>query len=187
MNIYKIKNKLNSRSDIAIQANRLSMSKRSQSEVIGTVLLILVVIVAVVVLIGFIMPFVKNQFSGAECFEVTDKVSIRDKPEYTCYDTDIKRVFVQVHVGDTQDKINGFAIELGGAASKTYEITNKDSIADVVMYNGSVVIRIPGRNEDRTYNISISSRPDSINLYPILKSGKTCDSSSVIDSVPYCS
>ncbi|MEN9625911.1 MAG: hypothetical protein RL557_239, partial [archaeon] len=65
----------------------LSWNARAQSEVITTVLLVLLGIVAVIIIISFVIPFIRNQIAGSDCFEVNGKVSISNNYKYTCYDT----------------------------------------------------------------------------------------------------
>jgi len=165
----------------------LPLSKKSQSEVITTVLLILLVLASIVIVMNFVVPFVKNQLSGSDCFNVADKIQITNNDMYTCYNSSSKELNVQVHIGDVVDKIEGFSISLGGAASSIYTVKNGTNVNNVIMYGGSNLIVMPGKNEERTYVIrSVPSRPDSIRVYPILNDGKSCDSVETINEVTMC-
>lgn len=165
-------------------------SKRSQSEVITTVLLILLVITSVVILMNFVIPFVKNQLSGSDCFNVVDKIEITNNDMYTCYNSSLNsnELSVQVHIGDIADKISGFTISLGGASSKTYIIKNNTETTDVIMYDRTTTLLVlPEKNEERTYLIrGVSTKPDNIKVYPILINNKVCNSASTINSVSIC-
>jgi len=162
------------------------INKIGQSQVIATVLLILLVVVSAFIIMGFVTPFIKNQLSSTDCIKVADKIQIKNSLDYTCYDSVSSEMNVQVYMGDSEDLINGFkiSVEFGGS-SKAVEVSEGSS--EVQMYGGGAV-EIPGKNEERTYIISdISSLPDSVNVYPMLKNGKTCESSDILIEVNECS
>ena len=94
-------------------------------------------------------------------------------------------MLVQIHVGDTGDKLKGFTIELGGASSESFEITNVSRDPRVSMYNSPE--GIPGKNQERTYQInSVTETPNSITVYPILQNGASCDASASLTTVNNC-
>ena len=165
----------------------LSKSKRSQSQVVGTVLLILIVIATITIISAFAIPFVKEQLSNSDCFKLVGKMEIKNNMQYTCYNSTSKEMLVQIHIADIVDKIDGFSIEIGGASTENFEITSDYSSLDVSMYTSGGV-EIPGKNEERTYVIkNIQELPQSINLYAILKNGKTCDEPAYsVNSVENC-
>jgi len=175
----------NSRLHFHIMNKRLLKCKRSQSQIISTVLLILLVIVAAGLIFAFVVPFVKNRLSSGNCLDVIGKVEISSG--YTCYNPSDENMSVQVHIADIQDLIDGFVIELGGASSKSVKIINnsKGFGSDFFMY-GNEGFSFPENNEERTYIIPISNKPDSIKVYPVLKGGKTCDVSDVATEVETC-
>lgn len=166
-------------------------SKRSQSEVVTTVLLILVTIVAVTIITAFAIPFVRNQISKSDCLSVSgdDKIGIVDSIEYTCFNQSTTGsngdMFIQIHIGDVYDKINGFSIELGGATTNNYDIT-KDSSSEGVDSYSSGGVEVPKKNEERTYRIAVTEIPQTVKVYPILANGETCDYSDSLTSVPAC-
>jgi hypothetical protein len=163
-----------------------SFNKHAQSEVVSTVLLILLAIIAITIITAFAVPFVKDQLSKSDCLKVTGKIEIKNNPQYTCYNSSKNQMLVQVHIGDVADKIEGFSVEVGGSTTKSYYITNDFHDADVSMF-GSAGVEIPGENQERTYIIAnIQELPKIINIYPALKNGKTCDSSDSVNSIVNC-
>jgi hypothetical protein len=161
------------------------ISKKSQSEVVTTVLLVLLSIVAVGIVISFVYPLVTNQISKSDCVNVLDQIEITNNQQYTCYNSSAKNLSVQIHAGDLQGKSSGFLISVGsGGGSSNYKINNSGIITNVTIRGGS---NIPGKNEERTYVISsINSKPDYVNVYLILNNGNTCDSSSSYNSFVSC-
>lgn len=164
------------------------MIKKSQSEVVTSVLLILIVIAAASIIIGFVIPFVRNQISDSDCFKVIDQIKITENTDYNCYENN--NMSLQIHMGDAVDLINGFIIEVGGASTKAFEVTNgtDGSSNKIYMYGGSSTIILPKKNEEKTYILAdLDAKPEIIRLYPILNSGKTCSSpSSVLNSIETC-
>jgi flagellin-like protein len=164
--------------------------EKAQSQVVTAVLLILIVISLAFIIMNFIIPFVKNQLSGSECFEVAGKIDISNNPRYTCFEdisgpnNDI--INVQIHIDDISDSIEGIKIELGGASSKTFKIKSGSADSGVKMFEVTDPIELPGNNEERTYKITKEGIPDYIKVYPILLGGKTCEASDVLEKIPLC-
>lgn len=175
----------NSRSDIAITNKRYSMSKRSQSQIVSTVLLILLVIAAAVIIFGFVIPFVKDKLASGDCLDVAGKVEISSS-QYTCYDSN-GNMSVQVHILEIADLIDGFAIELGGPSSKTVKIiNNSDDFDSEFFMHDNAEFSLPKSNEERTYIIPFSEKPTLIRVYPILKGGKVCGISDSVIEIDDC-
>lgn len=169
---------------------KMYMKKRGnckgQSQIITTVLLILIGVIAAGVIMTFIIPFIQEKLSSGDCLDVVNKIEIRSG--YTCYDgtAGSEKVNVQVHILDISDLITGFKIEFGGTSSKIIEIINGTaSTAEIKMYDDGKIL-IPGNNEARTYNITYDSKPDFIAVYPTLTSGKSCPASDSVVDIKDC-
>jgi flagellin-like protein len=158
--------------------------KKAQSEVIATVLLILIVLITGGIIMSFVVPFVQRQLEGTGCFDVISKVEISRDDRYTCYKDG--EISVQIHIGDVEKELGGFVIELGGAASRSYEISDGLTIEGVKMFGGEKVLSLPGQNEERTYLLTSSDIPDSVSVYPKLASGQTCERSDFLSQVNVC-
>ena len=148
---------------------------KAQSQIVGTVLLILLVIVAAMIIMGFVIPFINKQLSSTGCLDVVDGIQIKNNLDYTCYDSTVPNLRVQIHMGDIVNLTKGFQLSVeSGGSSDVFEISD-NSDTDVSMYDETEV-EVPGKNEERTYVIDgIDSLPESISVYPILNNGDTCD------------
>ena len=165
--------------------SKLSKSN-AQSEVISSVLLILLVIVATMIIFGFVVPFVKDKLNSGNCLDVTGKIEISSG--YTCYNN-TGGMQVQIHVLEISNLIEGVSIELGGASTNNYKIKNGTTITGVRMCNqpeGSLELP-PNDNTERTYVIAAANAPNVIRVYPILKGGKICDASDTATVIEGCS
>ncbi|MDD5193489.1 MAG: hypothetical protein PHF67_02780 [Candidatus Nanoarchaeia archaeon] len=162
---------------------------KGQGEVISTILLILIVVAAVVVISAFAIPFVRNQTSKGDCFSVLgeENLGISDNLQYTCYNASLSgnEMFVQIHVGNIYDKIEGFSIELGGATTQKYDIT-KSAVSDGVTSYTLGPVLVPNASTERTYRISVTEAPQTVRVYPILANGEKCDYSDSLTSIPNC-
>jgi flagellin-like protein len=167
-------------------------SKKSQSQVITTVLLILITISLVVVISSFAISFVKEKLSESDCTDIIGKVEIRNNPQYTCYNEATDKLNIQVHIGDIED-LEGFTISVDAqGSSNSYEIKNNtpetnelNMYTEILNYEDKLLI--PGKNSEKTYTISsITEKPETINIYPILKDGKTCNPSDTYKFIANC-
>lgn len=154
---------------------------RAQSQIVSTVILILITIVAAGLIIGFIIPFVKDKLSGGDCLDIINQVEISSG--YTCYDDSGVDNYtqVQIHIGPVRNLIDGFIVELGGASSKSFKILENDN-SDVSMYNNEN-FSLPNDAEERTYILNIFSKPDYIKVYPVLRGDKYCGEADSVLSI----
>lgn len=167
---------------------QFKMEKKSQSEVVVAVLLITISVLLAVILINVLIPFVNKQLSKGNCFDVLDQISITSNPKYNCYDSSNQVMRVQVHIEENKS-IQGFTIEVGGAATTAYKITDGNTNANIRMYQGSFggPLNSPKRNEEKTYEIKQTTKPDSVRVYPILSGDMVCDSSTTLTTIEPCS
>lgn len=152
------------------------MKRKAQSEVIATVLLILLTIAAVAVISAFLIPFLNKKISEGKCFDYSNKIMILDNPKYTCYDSADGKLLVQTKVGDLDEKseIKSLMIlvqEQG--VTKNFEIIPGTSNPNILMYDGNPV-NLPNKNEARTYNITGISIPTAVHVYPIIPNDIKC-------------
>ena len=167
--------------------NFFPVSNKSQSAVIASVLLILIVMVSAVIIMSFVVPFVRNQLSGADCLDVSGKMQITNNLQYTCYNVSSGKMHLQVHYEDLENITKGFQITIeSGGSSSSHSIIDGETTTNITMLDGIAILEQPGKNEERTYDISVSSKPESISIYPVLLNKKTCDLSDSLISVNNC-
>jgi len=162
-------------------------SKRSQSGVIGAVLLILIVIVTAMVVMSFVVPFVKKQLEGTGGLEVIGKIEITNNLQYTCYNS--TNMSLQIHYGDIENLTQGFQVTINSeGSSKSFDIISGTTADNISMLDGTEKLILPGKNEERTYVLEgIDTIPDSIEIYPILINGDRCEASDSLTSISTCS
>ena len=166
------------------------MNRKAQSQIVGTVLLLLIVIAVGVILMTFVVPFVQERLAGTGCFDVTNQIELLNNPKYTCFNTSASEIKLQVHFGDVDNKtIKGLMIVTGGADSDSFrmedgKIQENEKVKNIGKTYRSL-IEFPGRNTERTFIIK-STYPDNIKIHAILEGDKTCEQSDIIPNLPRC-
>jgi flagellin-like protein len=169
------------------------MKKKAQSEVISTVILILIVITAGSLIAAFVINYVRDHMNNG-CTDIAGKIEIKSNPDYTCYDNVTKQMRIQIHVGDIEEnsiKNIRVLINRGGSTDKTYIINNDTLPADgVSIYNNLNPTKIiPAPGEDITYLLNdTNENPDSITLGITLNKEKEeiCPSIDNFNTVNLC-
>ena len=162
------------------------INKKAQSQIISTVILILIVLISAGIIIGVVIPMIQRNLKETSCLDYIGKITIVNDPELTCYNSSSQEVYVKVRVGDVLDEIEGFSVVLENSNSKSYDITPINPSGDVIMYGGGV-FGLPDKNTFRTYILqNFGEKPDAIRVHPILKGGKTCEESDSMVGIGIC-
>src|SRR3989338_3150837 len=118
---------------IRINTNR--HSKKAVSEVIATVLIILIVITAIAIITPILINFVKSKLSaGQSCFDTLGKLSFDDSGYACSNDTG---TYLTIKMGDSD--IEEMKAVIYKTGSSTPLIIKNGTVADVGMFGGSVV------------------------------------------------
>ena len=172
-----------------LMAYLYKMENRGQSQIVTAVLLILIVIALAVLILNFSTNFVKDRLDGTGCFDAVGQVSFTNSNKYTCFrdtDGDGDHMLLQVHVGEIKDSLGGLLIELGGADTSSLRINDGEATPGVTMFDGTAELKLPGKNEERTYVFARTTSPESVKIYPILSDGQACEASDVLETIVLC-
>lgn len=168
-----------------IMNNQRLQNKKGLSQVIGTLLMVLLTIAAIATVWGVINSFVSTELEGTgACYDVYDKVSLNSL--YTCYNITANQTYVSIEIKDIEVDSILVAVEYGGEASP-FELTNKNvNIPNVFNYPLlTPSVKMPGRESGKTYIVNITGVPLGVTIAPKIN-GKQCDASSTISNVPTC-
>jgi hypothetical protein len=151
------------------------MKKQGISDIISTILIILLTISATFVLSTFVIKFIKDQTGGQKiCYDAKDQLSIDTTSGYTCVNRDISKTYVMIKRGNENVEIKKIIISVrSGGSAKSYTIENGVTLADVSMYNGDNTLVIPGLGASETYNFS-GVTGSSAEIMMVLDNDKTC-------------
>ena len=150
---------------------------------IAVVLLIMITIVAAGIIVGVVVPFVREGLEGSgQCFDVLGDLSFAETP-YNCYDADNDSTGFSVKIDN--EEIAGFRVSLfeaGTGSADSYDIEQGTSGTVFGMLGDDDVggdLEVPKKGGVRTY--VLYGHFERIELFPILESGAKCDMSDSVN------
>lgn len=161
-------------------------NKHLQSEVITTVLLVLVGIAAVVIVGTFVIKMVNNNLKSADCFKTAGQITLN--MDYTYIQGDI--LYVSITRGQTELNISGIKVIFGTSSSTKAEdiidgeesnIANGWAVLDNLGNPVLGLLDIPKKGETRTYAINyvnkgfVSKSVNNVVISPIMQDNVKCD------------
>jgi len=159
------------------------MNNKGISGVVAAVIMIALVMAVGVIVWVVVRNVIQGQLGSVEsCFGIYDKVTLNSL--YTCYDADNDEFLFSINVGDVEvDKVL-VAISSEGSTN-SYELSKTDN-DDLDSYpdSGESVI-VPGKNSGRTYVLDINTKPDYIEIAPVVD-GQQCDATASLSEIDYC-
>jgi len=161
-------------------------SKRSQSEVITTVLLVLIGIVAVGLLSAFVINFVRNNLKSSDCLGLQGEVTINTDEAITFFNLTSNNSYVVIERSQKDFNLSGINVVLeSDKSSKMYKIREgaSDNVCEVVSDTicDNQAITLPGTSNPKvTYMINSStdfknSPVKKVTVVPILKGEVACN------------
>jgi flagellin-like protein len=159
--------------------------KKSQSELITTVLLILISIAAVVLVSSYVMNIIKNNLKNTDCFQTTGQLEIN--MDNTYYKTSDTNFYFSIERGTKEFNLSGIAVSYGNSyTTKTVKIIAGETSTEVYYYDNdgtwkNTLMKIPQAGEKRAYKISSTSAVTKLSIAPIMIKGTTCDKTDEAD------
>lgn len=156
-------------------------SKKTQTEIITTVLLILIGIAAVALVSAFIINLVKNNLKGTECFDAAGQLTI--KQDYSYFNTTSKILYLVVERGNKDFNLTGIAVVYGNEV-ESQKIALMSGKSDSKVLNSSFgkldSIKIPSPGESILFRINTSSSDwdtKIVSVSPLLLQSSGCEKS----------
>jgi flagellin-like protein len=160
-------------------------NKKGMSEIISTVLIILMTLAAAVLIYSFVVPLVRDNLQrGSECLDYQDYFSfvqdqnIGSKNYALNCQSGNSYVFVVKAKGNmNSEKISGFLVSFSdkNGLTKTVQVKNGDKIGKLRMLDNAQEISIPKSGDSYTYVYDYNSSLDYAEIYPIISSGRVCE------------
>lgn len=165
--------------------------KKSQGEIITTVLLILVGIAAVVIVSTFVINMVRENLVSTDCFKTSGQLKINSDNLYTWFNNNTKIVSINIERGaSTEFNLTAIQVVLGnGGESRSYTIKSSGGSNEVKMASSAdAPIVIPNPSETRTYHINVTAigfaSVTEAKLVPIIAPDKSCNEGSAESKIP---
>ena len=155
---------------------KMKKGKKGVSSIIATILLILISIFAATIIIGFVVPFVKDTLAEEkECYEVKDQLKINTESAYTCVYGGGKNASVTIRREFGEVEIKGFKMGVyGDDGARVFDI-KEGRVENVKMINGSDILEIPEKGGERTYSINTTlTNINEVKIVPLRINGKPC-------------
>ncbi len=157
----------------------LLWNTRGISTIVATVLMILITLAAFAILAGFIVPFVRDTLQeSTSCLDYRDYftfVEEFDGVRYNCFDVSNQGISVKAKNLDEEIDVKEFGLVFG-----TEGDSKSVGLDELRVLGSAVEKRAPNPGETITYVYETNVRYDTIDIYPILKSGDACE---VTDSI----
>jgi flagellin-like protein len=168
-------------------------NKKGLSEVVSTVLVIMITISAIAILAGFLVPFVKNSLTkGTECTDYNEYYTFDESFGYNCYNTSTGDNIYLVSIKKSSDRVlennsDEFRIVFKTKSGEQKPLVVKNGVASSNLA-GSILLpdennlRVPRAGGTLTYVYNGSSESyESAEVYPVLKSGRICEQKDFIN------
>ncbi len=154
-----INNKKSTRACTLRGCKSLLECKRSQAELITTVLLILVAIAAVWLVATFIINLVNNYLKPTDCFKTTGQLMINFEGDYTYYDSASKTLYLSITRGETEFNLTGISVIYGnGPSSNKVKIVEGNSSGDFWMSaDNTLLVILPKTQVTKTYAVNATT------------------------------
>jgi hypothetical protein len=160
----------------------MAHKRKGMSPVIATVAIVLITVAAAAILAGIVVPLVKTQLNNAgECLGYEDYFSFYEDFGYNCYQDNspnwLYGLSIKAGSEDETEKVGGFKLQfLKGAESISVDVKDGDNVGEVRMLDADLTtLAVPKSGEVRTYVYSAGEMYDSVEVYPLMKSGRMCD------------
>lgn len=170
----------------------LKRNKRAVSEVVASVLIILITVGAAAILATLIKPFVtENLNKSSECLSYQTYVEFEEEVNgnnYNCWqDAGAGDYFVGATIktgaglsDEQMDELKGFTLVfMSDTSSENVELYEgrayKNKILGDVWLYKEQVFRLLEPRETLTYVYNSKDKPSKIEVYPLLKSGRVCE------------
>ena len=165
-------------------------SKNSQSEVLTTMLLVMVGIIAVTIVSTFVINLVRNNLKGTDCLEAADQIKINSGVSF--YNSTSKLLYLSIGRQTKSFVLTGIGVSYGdNSISKTLDIMNgsmdpnigyKDITGLWIFGSGTSNLKMPSPGETRIYAINLTSPSpyelsniEKVGITPILEKVGKCD------------
>jgi len=157
--------------------------KKGISNVVATVLLILLSVIAVVGVGTIVIPLVRDGLTGStECVDYRDYFTFEEEFGYNCYNSSAGGTLYAISVrgaavsDEIEGEIKGFKLVfLSSTDSEGVDVENGGSLGIIRMVNSSLPLSVPGSGEVKTYVFQGMGGLEKAEIAPRLKSGKLCE------------
>lgn len=156
------------------------MNKKAVSEVVSTVLIIMITVAAVGIIMAWVVPMIRNNVDkGSACFEAQSDISLVTDGGYTCI---VNNATGSLANGSVVSGFGNISLQIRKGPSTKITLAGIQVLVSVKGNTNSEMLNssMLGNNEEKTYVISNTkyNNAESVKIAPIVKVGSTnqvCD------------
>lgn len=160
------------------------IGKKGLSQVIGTLLMVLITLGLIAALWGPLESFITDKTEKTEaCFGIFEDLTMEN--DYTCFNSTSNETYISISRKNIE--IDSILVAISyGDDSFLFRLENKSTTIDGVMNSArGANVQMPKINSGKKYIIPGNIRPVSINIAPMINE-EQCESTSTLDSVFIC-
>ncbi len=165
--------------------------KKALSQIVAVVFIILLTVSSVMIVAEFAVPFVKkNLYASNECIAYKEYFKFDEDSGFSCYDAPSGgyKISVLAKADDSDNNIAGFKLVYSdGNLFQAVDVLEGNSPGSIKMLSDSSKnIEIPKTGETRSYLYTSSNLYYSVEVVPVLKSGRVCEKTDYIKIKSSC-
>lgn len=154
-------------------------NKKGVSTVVASVVIVMLTILVVIFISQFIIPYVKgNLQKSGECLDYQKYFSFDNSLGYNCKKTGTGYVLSVKASGqkELESNVGGLKLAFYGSG-KSFGLEVKDGKAgnNTFFMKASGNFKVPKTGETQSYVYNVSEIYDKVEVYTLLKSGRTCE------------
>lgn len=162
----------------------LLKNKRGLSEIVSTVLIILLTIAVAAFIFSIVVPLVNDNLQkSTECTDYAEYFNFVEEYEVSgeiyrlnCYSNGMYGLSIEAKK-NIPDGVKGFLVSFSNekGLTKTARLVEGEKVNNFRMFEGVDKIAIPKAGNSLTYVYNSSEKMVSAEIYPILNSGRVCE------------
>jgi hypothetical protein len=160
-------------------------NKKGVSTVVASIVIVMLTVLVVIFISQFIIPYVKNNlYKSSECLDYQKYFSFDDSLRYNCKKTGTGYVLsikaegqkeLEKNIGGLKlvfyrsGKIFGLEVKNGKSGNDTFFMIDK------IVRFADIPFKVPKTGETQSYVYNVSELYNKVEVYTLLKSGRTCE------------
>ncbi len=157
-------------------------NKKGVSTVVASVLIVMLTVLIVIFISQFIIPYVKNNlYKSSECLDYQKYFSFDDSLGYNCKKNGMGYILSVKAEGQKELENNIGSLKLvfyGSGKSFGLEVKDNKARNNTFFMINNIIntpFKLPKTGETQSYAYNVSENYNKVEVYTLLKSGRTCE------------
>lgn len=154
-------------------------NKKGVSTVVASVVIVMLTIIALIFISQFIIPYVKSNLQkSGECLDYQKYFSFDNSLEYNCKKNGVGYIISVKAQGQKELEDNIGSLKLvfyGSGKNLALEVKDNKAGNDTFFMLNRNNFKVPKTGETQSYVYNVSEVYNKVEVYTLLKSGRTCE------------